>query len=844
MLITWGVICAALATRSPDIHRVGNKLIDRTTGKPVVLKGMAMMGGEYMCAKAHGTFAGPANETVVDGMAAWGINAIRLPMNEDCWLGLHDAHTNSTTYQREFVAFVELLLSRGFVVVLDLHWTSSTGALAVGQDLFLSKHSIMFWASVAAHPAFHSRPGVVFELFNEPHDGASSASSAQIPTADPNCTQGIRNRDACCAKTCGVCGGPHCGGLPAPPGFEPWEACCSGSLPKNRSCDTVRPPCNMNPNEPHPAPPHPPTPPAGGSGAINASCYLDGEGCPTATPGFAGYNQAVHAVRAIANATNVILFAGKNWNFDLEWLLSNFPTDPLENCGAAWHPYEFKCKDFSCNSNISGPLTSKYPIFVTEWSPGWPQSNNTPSVPDLYSQRVLNWADSMPGTVQLFPWAWNPKDGKETVNTAKSDYSGNVPTAWGKQYKAWVPKTTTSETTSETTTAVTSASFASPPIVSKPPKWAWTSLGDMAFAHTGQPTIYTSTDLALLSKYPMVQFDKKENVAALPGLGAEDRLIAAAKQVKAANPGVYILMYLNALIDFAAFYRIHNATTADPSLLLRNTRGEPVSILAGANKGVLDVRNPKMRKVFLDAITYGMRSGAFNGVFIDRANWCEQCATRGNWDNETCTTMVPAQRLLLSEITALLGDGNVTLAKEHSGASSTDWQVVNAAMTSDTFCSVYCHASNGCTNATDPASRWTKSDAETCAASITTIATAAARNQLTQSHAMGPFGGTLGADARKFTIAAFLIGAGPLSYFSYANWLTDCWELKGTAWWPEYDYDIGTPTSPANTKINNRSKFKYARNFSSGTRVLVDIYTRKVSIEWGKNKGRDRTSRS
>ena len=45
--------------------------------------------------------------------------------------------------------------------------------------------------------------------------------------------------------------------------------------------------------------------------------------------------------------------------------------------GAAWHPYEFKCKDFACNHNVSAPLTAKYPIFVTEWAPGFPQSNNS-----------------------------------------------------------------------------------------------------------------------------------------------------------------------------------------------------------------------------------------------------------------------------------------------------------------------------------------------------------------------------------------------------------------------------------------------------------------------------------
>ena len=266
--------CGAAAP--PDLHRVGNRLLDRRTGQPVVLKGMAMMGGEYSCVHGHNRiFAGPANETVVDGMAAWGINAIRLPMNEDCWLGQHgvDPRVSGARYQSRFAEFIELLLGRGMVVVLDLHWTNSSGGLAEGQDLFLSSSSPRFWASVASHPALRNRPGVVFELFNEPHDVKG--------------------------------------------------------------------------------------------GTLSPSCFLDGVGCPHA--GFTGYNQAVEAVRKTAGATNLLLFAGKNWNFDLEWLLAHWPTDPIQNCAAAWHPYEFKCRDFSCRSKVADPLTSKYPIFVTEW---------------------------------------------------------------------------------------------------------------------------------------------------------------------------------------------------------------------------------------------------------------------------------------------------------------------------------------------------------------------------------------------------------------------------------------------------------------------------------------------
>ena len=215
------------------------------------------------------------------------------------------------------------------------------------------------------------------------------------------------------------------------------------------------------------------------------------------------------------------------------------------------------------------------------------------------------------------------------------------------------------------------------------------------------------------------------------------------------------------------------------------------------------------------------------GVFIDRANWCEGCTDGRGWDTETCESMVPAQRLLLSELTTALGEGNITLAKEHGGTSFIDWQIVNAAMTSDAFCSSYCH---GCNNSVPPSHGWSGKDAQDCADSIATIANMSARGQLTQSHAMGPVSGPFADDARAFAMASFLIGAGNLSYFSFANWATDCWTLAGTEWWPEYDRPLGEPTSPANTRLPGK-RWKFWRNFSSAT-VYVDVATRVVDLVW------------
>lgn len=369
------------------------------------------------------------------------------------------------------------------------------------------------------------------------------------------------------------------------------------------------------------------------------------------------------------------------------------------------------------------------------------------------------------------------------------------------------------------------ATDASHPSVTNPPKWSWDTLGSMAFCHSGQAQGYNASDLQLLKKFSMVQFDKKQGISPMPNDAQEDRFIAAARQVKAVNKDTQVLMYINALMNFPNS-RLHNLTS--PELLLRNNQSEQVKI---RGLTVFDLKQPAMRKIFVDDALYGMASGAFNGVFIDRANWASsgRCHGSATWDAPTCKAMIPAQRQLFVELTAALGEGNITLSKETSATKMIDWQVANAAMTSDTFCSHYCH---GCNDSVTPASTWTHpKDAQDCADSIATIANMSASGQLTQSHAMGPFDGPASAEARAFTMAAFLIGAGNLSFFSYANWATNCWELAGTAWWPEYDYPLGHPTSPPNTKVPGK-RWKYSRTFSSGTTVYVDVATRVVEIKW------------
>jgi len=246
-----------------------------------------------------------------------------------------------------------------------------------------------------------------------------------------------------------------------------------------------------------------------------------------------------------------------------------------------------------------------------------------------------------------------------------------------------------------------------PPRINKPPHFTWDTLGGMTFAHVTKSTEFNATDLALLKKYCIVQFDKGQNDVSMPAATLEDRFIAAARQVKQVNPKATLLMYLNGMIDFPEFQRLHNTTVAQPSLLVHNSDGQLAMTLAPY--GTFDMRNAAMRQLFVSDAVYGVKSGAFDGVFIDRANWAqrgymqltngtsqqEKSLRAHHWEPSLLSSLVPAQTQLFRDLTTALGPDAVVLAKETGGgAPFLDWKVANAAMSTDTFCSSYAPAEN------------------------------------------------------------------------------------------------------------------------------------------------------
>jgi hypothetical protein len=148
----------------------GNHLIN-ASGQTIRLLGVNRSGTEYACIQGWGLFDGPNDATSVAAMAAWRINAVRIPMNEDCWLNINgvNASYGGAPYQSAIKSYVNLLHQYGLYAILDLHWNAPGTTQATGQQVMPdADHAPAFWASVASF--FKSDPAVLFDLYNEPHD--------------------------------------------------------------------------------------------------------------------------------------------------------------------------------------------------------------------------------------------------------------------------------------------------------------------------------------------------------------------------------------------------------------------------------------------------------------------------------------------------------------------------------------------------------------------------------------------------------------------------------------------------------------------------------------------------
>jgi endoglucanase len=160
--------------RPKGLHVSGNRLLDGK-GHYVQFHGVNRSGTEYACIQGWGVFDGPSDAKSVAAMATWHINAVRIPINEDCWLGINGVKPElaGATYRRAIVAYVRLLHRRGMYAELALMWAGPASAPARFQPAAPdADHAPAVWSSLAR--TFRNDHKVVLAPWGE-------------TSVDPNC---------------------------------------------------------------------------------------------------------------------------------------------------------------------------------------------------------------------------------------------------------------------------------------------------------------------------------------------------------------------------------------------------------------------------------------------------------------------------------------------------------------------------------------------------------------------------------------------------------------------------------------------------------------------------------
>jgi hypothetical protein len=189
-----GLAPAGASPRTPaassaplSISIAGNRFVNGL-GQTIRLLGVDRPGTEYACEEGWGFSDGDDDPAAAAAdaasIAAWDANAVRVPLNEDCWLGINgepayrpggDTQSQAQAAYRQTVeTYVSDLNADGIYAILDLHWSAPGTVVADGQRSMPDDHSAAFWTSVA--DTFKSNPAVVFDVFNEPFSPAADGS--------------------------------------------------------------------------------------------------------------------------------------------------------------------------------------------------------------------------------------------------------------------------------------------------------------------------------------------------------------------------------------------------------------------------------------------------------------------------------------------------------------------------------------------------------------------------------------------------------------------------------------------------------------------------------------------
>jgi endoglucanase len=156
------------ASGPPTIRVQGRNLVNGT-GRAVQLHGVNRAVFESRCTYDENGFAdGPVDQASVAAMKSWRINAVRLTLNEDCWLGVNGLPVggDAAGYRNAVRAYIALLRRNGLYVMPVVEVFGPDTQKATQIDYLPDRsHMLDFWRSFAS--MFKSNRGLIFDPVTE-----------------------------------------------------------------------------------------------------------------------------------------------------------------------------------------------------------------------------------------------------------------------------------------------------------------------------------------------------------------------------------------------------------------------------------------------------------------------------------------------------------------------------------------------------------------------------------------------------------------------------------------------------------------------------------------------------
>lgn len=354
----------AAPASAPAVKVSGNKLVN-AAGATVQLRGVNVSGLEFNVinqpqappgGKAFDYWGG--QNPSLAALQTWKINAVRLPLNEQCYLNETCYNAPSVplladplnSYRGLVKATVDELTAAGMAVILDLHKNAPKATISgsvvqllsntSGQSEFSdADNSLAFWTSVASD--YQNYPNVIFDLFNEPHIDHFLSPATFAP--NPGTT------------------------LPAGTNQETqwvWAVLRDGGT---------------------------------GQAIYGDNEYL------TQNYQAVGMQAMLNAVRAVG-ATNVVMAAGISWAQDTSLWTEYCPIDPLKQLACSWHAYP------SAGNPAAPGFPNNFVWAATILAAGYPiiigETGDTLAAPSQWlTTTLLPWADA--NEVSVMAWSWN-----------------------------------------------------------------------------------------------------------------------------------------------------------------------------------------------------------------------------------------------------------------------------------------------------------------------------------------------------------------------------------------------------------------------------------------------------